>query len=111
MAKEDFANVLFVVCKVLNHFVDEKLVTKDALGKLKPVDGAADITIAKELRAIAANDEKDGTHSIQFIRLNILDGVQNLGFGTSLSPAQLANGDFDTIGDLVQRLLDSSFDL
>jgi hypothetical protein len=111
MANLNPDDVLLVVCSVLTRFGDEKLVIEDENGREKPVPGASEIKIARELRTIAANDERDGAHSISFIREGILDGVEQLGYSVILSPSQLINGEFETIGHLVEHLMASSSEI
>jgi hypothetical protein len=94
---------LLIVCKVLNPFVDLRLL-QVSHGHLLPVDDAATIEIAGSFQKIREADKKNGTHNVGFIVNQILLGVQDLGFSTSLSAGALVTGQMATIGDIVDEL-------
>jgi hypothetical protein len=94
---------LLIVCKVINPFVDLPLL-KVSQSHLLPVDDAANIEIAGSFRKIREADKKNGTHNVGFIVNQILLGVQDLGFSTSLSAGALVTGQMATIGDIVDEL-------
>jgi hypothetical protein len=103
--------VLLIVCKELSHFADEKLVTTDSQGELRAVEGASDKDLTGFVKTIIAQDQQNNTNSLAFIRAHILRDIQDLGWGTALGPAVLANNEFATIGDLVAHLMSGAFKL
>jgi hypothetical protein len=94
---------LLIVCKTIDPFVDRQLL-QVASGHVMPVNGAADINVADSFKKIHEDDKKNGTHNVDYIVTNILSGVRDLGYSTSLSAGALITGGLPTLGDIVDEL-------
>ncbi len=100
---------IFIVCTVLNPFMsNHRGLLNESNGRSRPISDAERIEIDALFVELHKNDQRYNLKTIDFILNAIVYKCQEEGFVITLEGDELAGKAFLTIGELAERLTDTS---